>query len=92
MAHEHIVAGIASALRAGTLTLDAVALEARKAAAADDSPDAPEDESGDGDLADARRLARLPPTGVSCLRWTLYDQLLRRRAGGQDSISKDEMR
>jgi hypothetical protein len=30
--HEHLVAGLATALRAGALTADAVALEARKAA------------------------------------------------------------
>lgn len=36
MAHEYIVAGIATALRAGALTSDAVALEARKAAEAED--------------------------------------------------------
>lgn len=34
--HEHLVAGLASALRAGALTADAVALEARKAAEADE--------------------------------------------------------
>ena len=35
MPHEHLVAGLAAALRAGALTADAVALEARKAADAD---------------------------------------------------------
>lgn len=35
MNHEHLVAGLAVALRAGALTADAVALEARKAAEAD---------------------------------------------------------
>jgi hypothetical protein len=35
VSHEHLVAGLASALRAGALTADAVALEARKAAEAD---------------------------------------------------------
>ncbi|MFF2060874.1 hypothetical protein ACFVWZ_03540 [Streptomyces sp. NPDC058200] len=33
--HEHLVVGLAAALRAGALTADAVALEARKAAEAD---------------------------------------------------------
>lgn len=32
MEHEHVVAGLAAAIRAGALTADAVALEARKAA------------------------------------------------------------
>jgi site-specific recombinase XerC len=35
MVHEHVVAGIATALRAGALTADAVALEARKWGEAD---------------------------------------------------------
>ena len=35
LAHEHVVAGIAAALRVGALTTDVVALEARKAADAD---------------------------------------------------------
>lgn len=43
MPHEHVVAGLAAALRAGALTADAVALEARKAAQAETepAPDAP---------------------------------------------------
>lgn len=36
--HEHLVAGLATALRAGALTADAVALEACKAAQAEDEP------------------------------------------------------
>ncbi len=39
MAHEHVVAGIAAALRAGAMTADVVAMEARKAA--DAGPPAP---------------------------------------------------
>lgn len=35
MPHEHVVAGLVAALKAGALTADAVALEARKAADAD---------------------------------------------------------
>ncbi|MEU8436927.1 hypothetical protein AB0F18_29290 [Streptomyces sp. NPDC029216] len=42
LAHEHIVAGLATALRAGALTADAVALEARKAAQTEDEPTAAE--------------------------------------------------
>ncbi|SDP23454.1 hypothetical protein SAMN04487981_118151 [Streptomyces sp. cf386] len=44
MAHEHVVAGIAAALGAGALTADAIALEARKAAEADD-PHTAEDQT-----------------------------------------------
>ncbi|MER5774856.1 hypothetical protein ABT144_11290 [Streptomyces sp. NPDC002039] len=36
--HEHLVAGLAMALRAGALTADAVAMEARKIAQAEDEP------------------------------------------------------
>ncbi|MET7936894.1 hypothetical protein [Streptomyces sp. NPDC005322] len=36
LAHEHLVAGLATALRPGALTADAVALEARKAAQTED--------------------------------------------------------
>ncbi|MEV7114420.1 Mu transposase domain-containing protein [Streptomyces anulatus] len=36
--HEHVVAGLAAALRAGAMTADAVALEARKAAQAETEP------------------------------------------------------
>jgi hypothetical protein len=49
MAHEHIVAGLAAALRAGALTADTVALEARKAAEADKP-----DPAVLADLTDAR--------------------------------------
>ncbi len=37
--HDHVVAGLAAALRAGALTADAVALEARKAAETDTKPE-----------------------------------------------------
>ena len=47
MTHEHVVAGIAAALRAGALTADAVALEARQAADADaDQPARPDTGAG----------------------------------------------
>ena len=39
--HEHLVAGLATALRAGALTADAVAPEARKAAQTEDEPPLP---------------------------------------------------
>jgi hypothetical protein len=42
MTHDHVVAGLAAALRAEAMTADAVALEARKAAQAETetAPDA----------------------------------------------------
>jgi hypothetical protein len=53
MTHEHVVAGLAAALRGGALTADAVALEARKAAQAETEP-APDARTrpaaGDGDV------------------------------------------
>jgi hypothetical protein len=64
MTHEHVVAGIAAALKAGALTADAVALEARKAADADHPPTtgSPPEEPELSPVASltARRLARLP--------------------------------
>lgn len=39
--HEHLVTGLAAALKTGALTADAVALEARKAADADTGPEEP---------------------------------------------------
>ncbi|MEU6418190.1 hypothetical protein [Streptomyces spiralis] len=83
MTHEHVVAGLAAALRAGAMTADAVALEARKAPQAETEP-APE----------ARTLGQPPVTVTSLHEWRLahlppdtrplpsvshYDQLLRRR-------------
>jgi hypothetical protein len=38
LAHEHVAAGLATALRAGAVTADAVALEARKAAQTEGEP------------------------------------------------------
>ncbi|MCZ7434741.1 Mu transposase domain-containing protein [Streptomyces sp. WMMC1477] len=59
--HEHIVAGLAAALRAGAMTADAVALEARKAAQAEPEPD----------LA-GRRLPGAPSANVTSLHeWKL---------------------
>ncbi|MER7201418.1 hypothetical protein [Streptomyces sp. CB01635] len=83
MTHEHVVAGLAAALRAGAMTADAVALEARKAAQAEIEP-----------APDARTLGQAPATVTSLHEWRLahlppdtrplpsvshYDQLLRRR-------------
>ncbi|WP_171072594.1 IS21 family transposase [Streptomyces sp. DASNCL29] len=80
---EHLVAGLATALRAGALTADAVALEARKAAQAEDEPPAALTAGASGAATVAFlhewRLAHLPPD-TRPLPWvTPYDQLLRRR-------------
>ncbi|QUH06041.1 IS21 family transposase [Saccharopolyspora erythraea] len=88
IAHEHLVAGLAAALRAGALTADAVALEARKAAQTEDEPlPAPPRPTGDrGGQAGATvtflhdwKLAHLPPDTRPLPSVTPYDQLLRRR-------------
>ncbi|MFJ1724594.1 MULTISPECIES: Mu transposase domain-containing protein [unclassified Streptomyces] len=86
LAHEHVVAGLATALRAGALTADAVALEARKAAQTEDEP------TGDASTLVSSgqtpatvtslhewRLAHLPPDTRPLPSVTPYDQLLRRR-------------
>ncbi|MFI1941153.1 Mu transposase domain-containing protein [Streptomyces purpureus] len=81
--HEHLVAGLATALRAGALTSDAVALEARKAAQTeDDSPAAlTTGASGAATVTFLHewRLAHLPPDTRPLPSVTPYDQLLRRR-------------
>jgi hypothetical protein len=64
MSHEHLVTGLAAAIRAGALTADAVALEARKAAEADEVVVAPvpaEPEGATVTFLTERRLAHLPP-------------------------------
>ncbi|MET9905021.1 hypothetical protein [Streptomyces sp. NPDC006446] len=89
--HEHLVAGLATALRAGALTADAVALEARKAAQTEDEP-APATSSA---LATGQssatvtflhewKLNHLPPDTRPLPSVTPYDRLLRRRASGGD--------
>ncbi|MER7506682.1 hypothetical protein AB0L05_41655 [Nonomuraea pusilla] len=93
MEHRHVVAGIAAALQAGALAADAVALEARKIAQADDSPETgpppprPEqlawlDEPAVVSLT-TRRLAQLPPDTRPLPSVAVYDQLLRRHTGGR---------
>ncbi|MDP5309434.1 hypothetical protein [Streptomyces poriferorum] len=69
LAHEHVVAGLATAPQAGALTADAVALEAHKVAQAEDEPTigashpgGPEADAGHRHLA-ARVAARPPSTG-----------------------------
>ncbi|MFD0035783.1 Mu transposase domain-containing protein [Streptomyces sp. NPDC055059] len=90
--HEHLVTGLAAALRAGALTADAVALEARKAAQSDSEPVA--DQHSHDHLTVCRtpntvtflhewRLAHLPPDTRPLPSVTPYDQLLRRR---RDSV------
>jgi hypothetical protein len=84
--HEHLVAGLATALRTGALTADAVALEARKAAEADTTP-AAEPDPVDGDRPTvtsltARRLTQLPPDRRPLPSVAAYDELLRLRRPG----------
>jgi hypothetical protein len=80
MSHEHVVAGLATALQAGALTADAVALQARKFAETDDHPH-PVDlrvrpVSNVVSLTE-RRLAQLPADTRPLPTVTAYDQLLR---------------
>jgi len=82
MAHEHVVAGIAAALRAGAMTADVVAMEARKAADAS-PPDAaaqPEEIPRPSPVASLteRRLAAPPSVPRPLPSVAAYDQLLRR--------------
>ena len=82
MAHEHVVAGIAAALRAGAMTANVVAMEARKAADAS-PPDAaaqPDEIPGPSPVASLteRRLAALPADSRPLPSVAAYDQLLRR--------------
>nr|WP_154674386.1 IS21 family transposase [Nakamurella lactea] len=91
MAHQHVVEGIAAALRVGALTADAVALEARKIT--DQEPVITAEPPGRSALGPAvsslteRRLRaiQLPPDTRSLPDMDKYDQLLRR---GQSSSSR----
>ncbi|WP_433225555.1 IS21 family transposase [Microtetraspora malaysiensis] len=81
MDSEHVVGGLAAALRAGALTADAVALEARKAA--DETIGQPvqgADPATPPAVASltARRLDKLPPDTRPLPSVAAYDQLLRR--------------
>lgn len=106
MQHEHIVAGLAAALRAGALTADAVALEARKAAEADQDADQatvqavgashePEHAELGGPAPvtslTQRRLAQLPPDTRPLPSVAVYDQLLRRNRPPDRPTSEGEM-
>ncbi|WP_040815793.1 IS21 family transposase [Nocardia concava] len=80
--HDHVVAGLATALRAGALTPDAVALEARKAADSDTTPELDEQNCEPGSASavaslTARRLAQLPPDTRPLPSVRAYDELLR---------------
>ncbi|MDO0929765.1 IS21 family transposase [Streptomyces sp. TG1A-8] len=82
--HEHIVAGLAAALRAGAMTADAVALEARKAAQAETEPDLasrplPGTPAANVTSLHEWKLSHLPPDTRPLPSVTPYDQLLRRR-------------
>ncbi|MHC3394508.1 IS21 family transposase [Streptomyces lavendulocolor] len=92
--HEHLVAGLATALRAGALTADAVALEARKAAQAEDEPPAalPAGASGSATVTFLHqwRLAHLPPDTRPLPSVTPYDQLLRRRRASSGAHPEGE--
>nr|WP_201784265.1 hypothetical protein [Frankia sp. ACN1ag] len=91
MPHDHVVAGLATALAAGALTADAVALEARKAAdvagpgaarsAHDPGAGVPPVGPTTATITSltARRLAHLPPDTRPLPSVAAYDQLLRRR-------------
>jgi transposase len=83
MPHEHVVAGLATAVRARALTADAVALEARKFAETDDHrpPEGPTLRHPAGNVVSLteRRLAQLPPDRRPLPTVTAYDQLLRHR-------------
>jgi transposase len=87
MGHDHVVAGLAAALRAGALTADAVALEARKAAdeadgqpAGDSTPPAAPAVTS----LTARRLEKLPADTRPLPSVAAYDQLLRRSRTAQE--------
>ncbi|MER6016409.1 hypothetical protein [Streptomyces bluensis] len=90
MDHEQVVAGLASAYRAGALTADAVALEARRLAESDGEPPplarpgpeptAVQDEGTTASvtfLADWK-LSHLPPDNRPLPSVAPYDQLLQR--------------
>ena len=82
MPHEHVVVGLAAALRAGALTADAVALQARKFAETDNHPypvDEPARLASNVVSLTERRLAQLPADTRPAPSVAAYDQLLRHR-------------
>ncbi|WP_405821228.1 IS21 family transposase [Streptomyces sp. NBC_01390] len=89
MEHEHVVAGLAAAHRAGALTADAVALEARKAAEGETFTEPPkpataqpvqpqEATGGTVTLLSDWKLSHLPPDTRPLPSVAHYDQLLKR--------------
>ncbi|MCX4404594.1 MULTISPECIES: IS21 family transposase [unclassified Streptomyces] len=91
--HEYPVTGLAAALRAGALTADAVALEARKAAESDDAPPATADPQLDRarvTFLTERRLAHLPPDNRPLPSVAAYDQLLQPRQRADRSAAEGE--
>jgi hypothetical protein len=94
MTHEHVVSGLAAALRAGALTADAVALEARKIADTDGGQPAvlepgPAAPQFAVTSLTQRRLAQLPPDTRPLPSVAAYDQLLRhpRRATQEGTVT-----
>ncbi|MET8162513.1 IS21 family transposase [Sphaerisporangium sp. NPDC005289] len=87
---EHVVAGLAAALRAGALTADAVALEARKAAdEAGDQPAAGTPSVGSAVASlTARRLEKLPPDTRPLPSVAAYDELLRQTRTAQEGNAR----
>ncbi|WP_405786783.1 hypothetical protein OG753_01610 [Streptomyces sp. NBC_00029] len=81
--HEHLVSGLAAALKTGALTADAVALEARKAAEEDchaqEEPVPPAAGRSNVTSLASRRLAHLLPDKRPLPSVAHYDQLLRLR-------------
>ncbi|MFD8821285.1 hypothetical protein ACFV1C_02775 [Streptomyces sp. NPDC059605] len=99
LAHEHIVSDLTTVLRAGALTADAVALEARKAAQAEDEPAAaevqrPRPAAGPGEASvpflHKWKLNHLPPDTRPLPSVTHYDQLLRHRRAGSGDLREEE--
>ncbi|MFI0451215.1 IS21 family transposase [Actinomadura sp. 6N118] len=97
MAHDHVVAGIATALKVGALTADVVAVEARKAAQADPQTD-PQPSLNTGlpvghpvqipeEVASLteHRLASMPADTRPPPSVAAYDQLLRNRPAQGDA-------
>lgn len=82
--HEHLVTGLAAALKTGALTADAVALEARKAADADTGAEKPPQSTTVGGqtknpLLPTTVRADLPADERPLPSVAHYDQLLRLR-------------
>ncbi|MFM9586227.1 hypothetical protein ACKI11_41785, partial [Streptomyces caniscabiei] len=100
MSHEHIVAGLAMALGAGAFTADAVALEARKAAEADELPPSPPVRERPPELSGPPRatvtfladwrMSHLPPDTRPLPSVAPYDQLLRHRRQGGGTASQGD--